>query len=214
MKKSCLFGLLIAIFLLPKTVLAQKIDLSKYTSLNLAETLNAEQVSADLSNYKENENQITIYMFRGQGCAHCQDFLNYVAKTLVPQYGNYFKLISFETWENSSNATLLKNVSSFLGEPAGGVPYIVIGDKYFIGYGEALNTQIETAIMSLYNNKNRYDVFEEMNKEEKKNNNGSMVPILIGNILVTTLGVIVILFNNNSMKKEVLSALDKKSFKK
>ena len=95
MKKKFIIGLLAAILCLPTHVFAEKVDLASFNKMNTEETLKAENITADLSNYKENDKQITIYMFRGQGCIHCQDFLNYVANTLIPQYGNYFKLVSF-----------------------------------------------------------------------------------------------------------------------
>lgn len=211
MKKSSIIGLILAILLLPMSVLAvEKVDLREYTTMNLEETLKAEGITADISNYSENDNQIPIYMFRGQGCTHCQDFLEYVANSLVPNYGAYFKLVSFETWNNANNATLLKTVSSFLGDAASGVPYIVIGDKTFLGYGEDFNSEIESAISSLYNSKDRYDVFEEMNKGEKSNT----AAIVLWNVAITTIGVIIVVCHNNSTKKEILEAINKKASKK
>ncbi len=211
LKKSIIIGFLLTIMFMPITVFAQdKVDLSQYKTMNLEETLNAEGITADLSNYIENDNQIPIYMFRGQGCTHCEDFLEYVAKTLVPNYGSYFKLVSFETWSDANNSNLLKTVSSFLGDAASGVPYIVIGDKTFLGYGESFNSDIESAITSLYNSNNRYDVFEEMNKEEKSNT----ATIVLWNVAITTIGVIIVVCHNNSIKNQILEELNKKSSKK
>lgn len=214
MKSKLILGLVLLIVLSPLQVFAAKVDLSVYNKMNLEETLKSENITADLSNYKETENQISIYMFRGQGCAHCQDFLKYVANTLVGKYGNMFKLVSFETWNDTNNSKLLQNVSSFLGEQAKGVPYIVIGDKYFIGYGQTLNTEIESAITTLYNSKKRYDVFEEMNKEEKKATNGNTTTIVLWNVAITSIGVIIVLMHNSYTKKEILKELNKKPLKK
>ena len=40
--------------------------------------LEAEKITPKLDNYKETDDQITIYVFRGQNCQYCQKFLNYV----------------------------------------------------------------------------------------------------------------------------------------
>lgn len=40
----------------------------KYISQNLDEVLTLENIDHDFSNYKETDDQITIYFFRGSGC--------------------------------------------------------------------------------------------------------------------------------------------------
>lgn len=214
MKKNWIIGICIALLVFPVRVFAEKIDLGAYNTKNLEETLKEEGITADLSNYKENDKQITIYMFRGKGCSHCQEFLNYVGNTLVSKYGDYFKLVSFETWNDTNNSKLVTKVATFLGDQAGGVPYIVIGDQSFLGYAESLNNEIENAITSLYNSKNRYDVFEEMGKEEKTSTGGNTFAILIGNFLITAIGTGIVLYSNQTTKKAILSELNKKPVKK
>lgn len=209
MKKYFLGVLLTLLIPFYVSATSTKVNLDSYNKMNLQDSLKAEEITADLSNYKESDDQITIYMFRGQGCVHCEDFLSYVAKTLVPKYGNYFKLVSFETWNDSNNATLLKTVSNFLNENASGVPYIIIGDKTFLGYAESSNTEIENAIMTLYNSKERYDVFNEMNKEEEKTTyKPNTAVVLIGTTIITAIGVSIILIYNANMKKEILTKLE------
>lgn len=216
MKRSIILGIIVTL-LLPIFVSASKVDLRNYNYKNLADTLSSENISADLSNYQENDNQVPIYMFRGQGCSHCQDFLEFVANTLVKEYGNSFKLISFETWNDSNNQTLLKTVSKFLGEDASGVPYIIIGNKTFLGYAASSNNEIISAITSLYNEKEKYDVFEEINKEDEKVEKAAKPntkPIIIGNIVITTIGVIITILYVNSAKNEILKSVNKKMSKK
>lgn len=216
MKRSIILGIIVTL-LLPIFVSASKVDLRNYNYKNLADTLSSENISADLSNYQENDNQVPIYMFRGQGCVHCQDFLEFVANTLVKDYGNSFKLISFETWNDSNNQTLLKTVSKFLGEDASGVPYIIIGNKTFLGYAASSNNEIISAITSLYNEKEKYDVFEEINKEDEKVEKAAKPntkPIIIGNIVITTIGVIITILYVNSAKNEILKSVNKKMSKK
>ena len=114
------------------------------------------------------EDAINIYLFRGKGCGFCQKFLNYVNDTLTEKYYGKFNLVSYEVWNNTKNNELLTKVRTFLGSEKTGVPFIVIGDKYFEGYTESYNTAIEQAIQDLYDSSNRYDVFEEINKSGDK----------------------------------------------
>ena len=44
---------------------------AKSESLNLIETLEDEGITLLNPDYKESEKQITIYLFRGEGCEHC-----------------------------------------------------------------------------------------------------------------------------------------------
>lgn len=134
-----------------------------YHTLNLEEALKDDEIDYELNNYKETKDQINIYLFRGKGCGYCKLFLEYVANDLVNKYGNYFKLVSFEVWYDEDNRELMNQVADFMGDSVTGVPYIIIGDQTFLGYSSDYNSSIESAITSLYNSKNRYDVFEEMN---------------------------------------------------
>ncbi len=213
MKKKFIIGLM-AILLLPLQVFAASIDLSKYNTTNLEETLKAEGITADLSNYKENDNQVVIYLFRGQGCAHCEEFLEYVGNTLIGKFNNNIKLASFETWNDSNNKKLLNTVATFLGDEAGGVPYIVIGDKSFLGYASSINSEIEAAVTALANSKNRYDVFEEINKAEKKGTSSNTVAVVLWNVSITAVGVGIVILHNNATKNEIMEELSKKSSKK
>ncbi len=216
MKKTVLMLLMALSLILPTKVFAEKIDISKYTTLNLEETLKDEQsynseFSYDITGYSENDNQVPIYLFRGKGCSHCEDFLTYLGNDLVKNYGSYFKLVSFETWSNNANSQLLSKVADFFGEVQYGVPFIVIGDQHFSGYAEELNGEIEEAIMTLYNSKekDRYDIFEEMGKEETTNEKSSSASI-IWNIIITSIGVLIVIAYNNYTKNEILNALNKK----
>ena len=135
-----------------------KVDIKDYETLNLQEALEAEEIKPAFKSYSENDDQITIYLFRGQGCGYCQGFLKFL-NSITNEYGKYFKLVSFDAWYIEENAELLTNVSEFLGQPAEGVPYVIIGDQVFPGYAEDYNEGIKAAITTLYNAKDKYDVF-------------------------------------------------------
>lgn len=138
-----------------------------YETQNFEQVLTTEGIEHDLSNYKENDDKISIYIFRGHGCAYCKSFLSFLY-SIVPEYGDYFNLISYEVWENQENAALFQKVTTFLNQSSNGVPFVVIGDQVFKGYTSSYDEQIKTAIKNLYDTKKRkrYDVFKEMNKKE------------------------------------------------
>lgn len=205
-KLNVLIVLLCAFILLPNTIKAS-------TSLNLKETLADEEIEEAFDNYKETDNQITIYLFRGKGCGYCRAFLTFL-NNITDEYGKYFKLVSYEVWNNQENNTLMSEVSTFLGQQAGGVPYIVIGDKVFAGYAASYDDGIKQAITDLYNTKkkDRYDVFSEMKKNNKKINidiNSVIFPLIF-----TIISTIIIISYINLKYKELKLEISKISIVK
>jgi len=196
--KKILFVILLSIFLfIPSHKLYSLVDKEEYEHMNLEESLKDEEIEKEFTNYSETSDQVTIYLFRGKGCSYCKSFLTYI-NSIVEEYGKYFKLVSFEVWYDNNNAELMDEVADFLDEPAGGVPYIVIGDEVFPGYSDRYNESIINAIIESYENKEKYDVFEEMNKTTKENKNTSSVSVIIWNFLfVTSSTVIILLFINS-----------------
>lgn len=188
MKKIVTFLLLV--MLVPTMVTAQEV-----TSETLEETLKKEKIEYNLENYKEEEGKVPVYLFRGQGCSHCHEFLEFVASDLIKEYGTYFNLVSYEVWNNSNNASLMQEISEYLEDDASGVPYIIIGDKTFNGYAESMDKEIKEAIKKLYDSDNRYDVFKEMKehpkekKTSKTNSTTTIVFIIFASIAVIALVV-------------------------
>jgi len=182
--------------------LKEEAEVAKQAVENKVE--NATLFEYDLSGYQESDDQITIYMFRGTGCAFCKRFLTFL-NSIIPEYGKYFKLESYEVWYNKDNSKLLEKVGDFLEEDAGGVPYIVIGDQVFPGYAPQYDDAIKKAIVDLYNSKDRYDVFVEMAKAEeaaKKVNNFDIKPIITWGAVFTIVAVgASIVFTYNATQK-------------
>ena len=48
--------------------------LSEYVTENFEEALTEESIEHDLKDYKESEDKINIYLFRGHGCGFCNSF--------------------------------------------------------------------------------------------------------------------------------------------
>ena len=131
MKKKFILLTLIALLLMPITTFAATKD--EYKSKNLKDTLKEEDIELKNEDYKETEDQVTIYLFRGTGCTYCRSFLNFL-NDISEEYGKYFKLVSYEVWTEQKNGELLEEISGFTGQSAGGVPYIIIGHQVFSGY--------------------------------------------------------------------------------
>ena len=218
--KKLLLVILSAIMLIGRvnavTADDEKINLSDYQTLNFKEILKEEDIKEDFKSYSENDKQITIYMFRGNGCGYCRNFLTFL-NSITEEYGKYFKVVGFEVWSNEDNSKLLDKVSSFMGSEAGGVPYIIIGDKVFPGYAETYDTDIKNAIKELYDSEEKYDVFEEYNKaidKAKKQASGNAGTIIFWNFVFIAAGVGIILYDNKKKYNKLLSKLETKSVRK
>ena len=168
-------------------------------SLNLKEALEEEKIELDKGweSYSENDDQAIIYLFRGNGCGYCRAFLTFL-NSIVGDYGKYFKVVSYEVWYNQENAALMDSVSNYLGNPAQGVPYIVIGDKVFAGYAESYNDDIKSTIKTLYETKkgDRYDVMKEMEENPNKEDRTTIKTITKNIVLATIVATIVIIGTN------------------
>ena len=173
-----------------------KVNLDDYNTMGLIETLESEEIKVKFKDYKETDDQVTVYLFRGTGCAYCRAFLNFL-NDLEPEYYNKIKLVSFDAWYDEASSILLGNISQYLGEDAGGVPYIIIGEQVFPGYAETYNDGIKAAIDEQYAAKEKIDVIKNYNEyvdETKKAETAEKyTPVLI-NAAVTILCTIVVIF--------------------
>ena len=163
MKKKILLFVAMCLLVFPLTTKAISID--KYNTLNLKEALKDEEIDEAFKSYKETDKQVTIYLFRGKGCGFCRAFLTFL-NSIVDEYGKYFKVVSFEVWNDAENSALLSSVAAFMNKDLQGVPFIVIGDKVFDGYSDSYDEDIKSTIKKLYDSKDRYDVFDEMTEED------------------------------------------------
>ncbi len=209
--------LIIATLCLVLPLSAKAINIENYNTLNLAEILAAEEIEPAFDEYKENDKQVIIYLFRGQGCTFCRGFLEYLNK-IYEDEGDKFKVVSFETWKDSNNNELLHETAEFMEVPnleKLGVPFIVIGDKFFPGFTEeAYGDAVLEAINEEYEKdpEDRYDVFEEMEKAPEK---GTSSVGLGGIILIDLIAVaIVIIYDTirfNKLQDEVRQLASKKN---
>ena len=116
------------------------------------------------------EKEVTIYMFRGETCGHCEQALNDMNENRK-MFGDNIKIVTYEVWNDEDNAKLQKKISEKLKvkkDYVGSVPFIVIGDKYYVGYGgkEDLEKFAKVASNYLTNGKYKDVVKKEIKKSD------------------------------------------------
>ncbi len=92
----------------------------------------------------QEEPQVVIYFFWGDGCPHCALAKPYL-EGLANQYPQ-LELRSYEVWENAPNRDFFGKVMAKYGAEPRYVPVIFVGDRYWEGYREDMNPEIEAAL--------------------------------------------------------------------
>lgn len=193
--------LLLLVMLMPTIVLAAP----KYESKTLEEALKDEKIEYDLGDYEEKDDQVTIYLFRGKGCSHCYEFLEYVSSKLIKEYGDKIKVVTYEVWNNKNNSKLMEKISDYFKDDASGVPYIVIGEKTFNGYAESMNDELKSAIDDLYDSDERFDVFDkiDLSKETSESEEKSDSTLTIVFIIFAAIAIVALIVTSINKKKQV-----------
>lgn len=89
--------------------------------------------------------ETNLYLFWGDGCPHCAKEEIFL-QSITSKYPD-LKIQRFEVFKNRANAQLMQGVAKQLNASVGGVPFTIIGDKYFIGFDEsAIAPEIESRI--------------------------------------------------------------------
>lgn len=90
---------------------------------------------------------VRLVLFHGEGCPHCdraQDFLEGLQERwpelLIEQY---------EVWNDAGNRDYFRQVTGELGTEPRGVPTIVIADRLWVGYTDAVGVEIEAVVAAL-----------------------------------------------------------------
>ena len=212
-KLSYIFTLVLSLFVF-QTVASAKIvktGLSEVIEEEL-ETFGADDTysdyikllkKADLSNYQESDEKVNVYIFRGATCWHCLDETSWFA-SIVKEQGDKFNLITYEVWNNSDNSKLMNSVAKLLGEEANGVPFTVIGDKTWSGFGSEMGEEMLTQINTLKDSEERYDIKNYIDLEtgkavkadSEKSSTSLVTIILLATVLVG--GVALIYFVSKS----------------
>lgn len=152
----------------------------------------AEEVNAD------KDNKVNVYLFRGEGCPHCKEAESFFSSLdKDEEYSKYYKLVKYEVWYNEDNAKLMNDVAKKLNTEASGVPFIVIGNKYYSGYASSMDSELKEAIKSAYENDSYKDVVKsviEKTDEKKKATNSPLIPIVIVSSIAIITVVVMVFF--------------------
>lgn len=133
----------------------------------------------------EEDTRAIVYFFHGETCPHCQEAREWF-ESIKDEYGDKFKLVEYEVWNNEENNELMQKVNELRNDNATGVPYIICGDQSWIGFSEdSMASEITSKIDEVYNTpvEDRYDIMTllgDVEEPEKKSNDVlSLIFILV-----------------------------------
>ena len=95
----------------------------------------------------EEKNLVNIYLFHSNTCPHCKEEIK-VLDELQKDYPN-MKVYKYEI-SNRDNLALLDEVANLYGITVNGVPFTIIGDKYYIGFNHDSGKETFIATIEYY----------------------------------------------------------------
>lgn len=183
MKKFKLYlAIIMCLLMIPFTVFADEADTDSKD----------EATTEEKDTKSEDSKKVKIYFFRGEGCPHCAEAEEFF-DSIKDEYGEYYKIVDYETWYNTENADLLQKVGNARDEKISGVPYILIGNKSWSGYSSDMNDEIISTIKSEYEKDvaDRYDIMElidtDSTKAKEKSKSGDVMALII--VLIVVAGI-------------------------
>ena len=157
--------------------------------------------NANFSNYTNSDDKVNIYIFRGNTCWHCLDEISYLASK-IDEIGQYANIYTYEVYQNTDNSKLMTAVSKKVGNSSTGVPFTVIGKKYWSGFGESMYSEMLSAVKELAASEEKYDIKDYIDLEtgkvikEDKDNKTLPTVLLLSAVLIG--GIVVIYFISKS----------------
>lgn len=124
--KKYILGLITALLIIatPSVKAAQKIDVPEVTD----------------------HEKVKVYLFWADYCGHCHDFIKYFSDKAAT-YDDYFEIVTYQVNSNENNSKFLSEVAKDYDDWKGGIPLIVIGEKFHqVGFGSNGSNIIEEAL--------------------------------------------------------------------
>lgn len=92
----------------------------------------------------ERDGEVELTLFWGAGCPHCAAERAWLASAV----GEYPQLTvqQYEVFNDAANRALLERTAKELGFEVTGVPVTVIGDRYWVGWSNAIRDDLVVAI--------------------------------------------------------------------
>ena len=134
----------------------------------------------------------SIQLYYGYSCPHCRREKVFLAE-LKEKYDS-LAIEEYEVYKNRDNESKMLDEKERLGVKQNGVPFLVIGDDYVLGYMEEYNEKIENLIVEYLgiekiddintkdNNDSKEDNSNDDNKKDNVNNENKEVLPFLGKI--------------------------------
>lgn len=97
--------------------------------------------------YAKEDNLVNIYLFHSKTCQHCKKEIK-LLEELKKEYDN-IKIYKFEV-STTENNNLFNEVTNLLNIDVSGVPFTIIGGKYFSGFNEEKSKKTFIATIEYY----------------------------------------------------------------
>lgn len=165
--------------------------------------VNAENEEVTTTGASTERTPVPVIVFHGETCPHCHEAFEWF-DSIEGEYGQYFDLVKYEVWNDESNAALMNEVASYLGETPEGVPYIIIGTKTFSGFTQSYSDQIISAIMEEYNKnlEERVNVIENIqNGVELKKEKDNSTAIIFCLVVIALIAFVIFARNGQNETK-------------
>ncbi len=90
---------------------------------------------------------VELIVFHGDGCPHCAKMLDFLddLEDRLPE----LVVVRYEVWNDKPNQQIFIDTLARFGERASGVPTVVVGDRVYVGYTDAIADRIEQVVTEL-----------------------------------------------------------------
>ena len=79
---------------------------------------------------EETPSKVNVYLFRGEGCPHCEEMLEFF-DSIEEEFGQYYTMNTYEVWYNQDNANLMEEVAEKLTHTFSNAKETVQRSPYF-----------------------------------------------------------------------------------
>ncbi len=137
----------------------------------------------------KNNNNLTVHLFYSETCKYCESEITWLDE-IIDDYPNV-DIIKYDVVNDYENSNLYDEVAEKMGISsfAGGVPFTVIGEDYFLGFGESDKEKIISSI--------ERQLKEEHTDYISQTNNENLIDI--SSSAITNNGYIYVLNTNNDL---------------
>lgn len=118
------------------------------------------------------ENEVNIYFFHSNTCPHCKEEIK-----LLNELDEYYDNINIYKYEisNDNNSVLLSNIGTLLDVKITGVPFTIIGNKYFVGYSSENSKKTFISTIKYFSTYSYTDVVGKYIKENNFSNSEEII---------------------------------------